>query len=170
VLAGKTTPKDNRERLGLIEVCRLQQRHAAAVKLCADALAADAKLADDLLAFHRYNAACDAALAAVGQGTDADKLDDKERSRLRRQAQDWLRADLDAWGKRLDGGKPADRKRVQDQLKHWQDDTDLTGVRDPKALAKLPAEEQTAWRKLWDDVAALVKKAGAAKSSGNPKD
>jgi hypothetical protein len=41
---------------------------------------------------YRYNAACCAALAAGGQGKDADKLDDKERARLREQACDWLRA------------------------------------------------------------------------------
>ena len=167
---GEYQPRDNDERLVLIEVCQAKKMYRVAVGLCADAFAADAKLADDLQAGHRYNAACYAALAAAGQGTDADKLDDKEYTRLRRQALDWLRADLDAWGKRLDGGKPADRKRVQDQLKHWQDDTDLAGVRDAKALAKLPAAEQAAWRKLWDDVAELVKKAGDAKSPGNAKD
>jgi hypothetical protein len=32
-------------------------------------------------------------------------------------------------------------------------------VRDAKALAKLPAEEQEAWRILWADVAELLKKA-----------
>jgi hypothetical protein len=32
-------------------------------------------------------------------------------------------------------------------------------VRDKDALAKLPAEEQDAWRKLWTDVDALLKKA-----------
>jgi serine/threonine-protein kinase len=134
-----------------------------AVGLYADAFAADAKLADDLQAFHRYNAACSAALAAAGKGTDADKLDDQEYTRLRRQALDWLRADLAAWAKRLDGAKPQDRKLIQDHLKHWQNDTDLAGVRDPKALEKLPADEQDAWRKLWADAAELLKQAGDAK-------
>ena len=35
-----------------------------------------------------------AALGAAGQGTDAEELDDKERTRLREQALAWLRADL----------------------------------------------------------------------------
>ena len=50
------------------------------------------KLADNLAAVHRYNAACAAALAACGQGNDADNLDGKECARLRGQALDWLRA------------------------------------------------------------------------------
>jgi len=32
-------------------------------------------------------------------------------------------------------------------------------VRDKDALSKLPVEEQEAWRKLWADVDALLKKA-----------
>ena len=53
---------------------------------------------------------------------------------------------------------------MQTTLEHWQRDTDLAGVRDPAALEKLTAEEQEAWRKLWADVAELLKKAGNVKS------
>jgi tetratricopeptide (TPR) repeat protein len=163
VLAGKAKPKDIREHLGLLEVCLLQQRHADAAKLYADAFVADAKLAEDLRASHRYNAACSAALAAAGRGTDSDKLDDKERTRLRGLALEWLRADLDAWARRLEGANPEDRKLAHDKLKHWQGDTDLAGVRDPKARATLPADEQEACQKLWADVDALLKKVGDGK-------
>jgi eukaryotic-like serine/threonine-protein kinase len=163
VLAGKATPTDNRERLGLSEVCGLKRRHVAAARLYADAFTADPKLADDLKACHRYNAACYAALAAAGQGTDAGKLDDQEQSRLRQQALAWLRADLEQWSKGLEGGKPEDRQVMRATLEHWQGDTDLAGVRDPQALKKLSAEEQEAWRKLWADVAELLKKVADAK-------
>ncbi|HLN26280.1 MAG TPA: tetratricopeptide repeat protein [Gemmataceae bacterium] len=163
VLAGKTTPTDNRERLGLGEVCGLQRRHVAAARLYADAFSADPKLADDLKAGHRYNAACFAALAAAGQGTDAGKLDDQEHRRLRQQALAWLRADLDLWSKRLEGGKPEDRQVVRNTLDHWQRDSDLAGVRETDALKKLSAAELEAWRKLWGDVAEVLKKAGDAK-------
>jgi len=44
-------------------------------------------------------------------------------------------------------------------LDHWQKDSDLAGIRDAAALAKLPAEEQKAFTQLWADVAALLKKA-----------
>ncbi len=163
VLAGKATATDNRERLGLLEVCELQHRHVAGARLYADAFAADPKMADDLKAEHRYDAACFAALAAAGQGTDADKLDDQEQTRLRQQALAWLRADLGQWSKRVEGGKPEDRQVVWAKLQHWQGDTDLASVREADALKKLSADEQEAWRKLWADVAELLTKAGDAK-------
>ena len=164
VLEGKATATDNRERLGLAEVCRLKRRYVAAARLYADAFTADPKLADDLKAGHRYNAACSAALAAAGQGSDADKLDDHEHRRLRQQALAWLRADLEQWAKRPEAGKPEDRQVMRAKLEHWQRDTDLASVRDADALQKLTAQEQEAWRKLWADVAELLKKAGDAKS------
>ena len=143
VLMEKATPTDNRERLGLLEVCRLQRRHVAAARLYADAFTADPKLADDLKASHRYNAACFAALAAAGQGTDAGKLDDKEHSRLRHQALAWLRADLDVWSKRLEGSDPAERPE------RWKCSSAGSRHRPGRracadALRKLPAEEREA--------------------------
>jgi hypothetical protein len=44
-------------------------------------------------------------------------------------------------------------------LNHWQRDTDLAGIRDTAALAKLPEDEQKAFTQLWADAAALLKKA-----------
>jgi len=163
VLAGKATPTDQRELLGLLQVCALQCRNLAGARLYADAFTAEPKLADDLKTGHRYDAACYAALAAAGHGTDADKLDDQERSRLRQQALAWLRADLEQWSKRVEGGKPEDRQDARATLEHWQRDTDLAGVRDADALFKRTAQEQESWRKLWADVAEVLKKAGNAK-------
>ena len=109
-----------KERLGLAGVCQGKKLHHTAAGLYAAAFAADPKLADDLKAAHRYNAACYAALAAAGQGEDAAKLDDKEKTRLRKQALDWLRADLALRTKQLESGKPADRAEVQQTMRHWQ--------------------------------------------------
>jgi tetratricopeptide (TPR) repeat protein/tRNA A-37 threonylcarbamoyl transferase component Bud32 len=106
-----------------------------------------------------YNAACAAALASCGQGEDPAKTDEKERSRWRKQAQDWLRAALNLWTKKIDDGKPEDRAAAAKEFKHCQEDSDLASVRDKGTLAKLPADEQDAWRKLWADVDALLKKA-----------
>jgi tetratricopeptide (TPR) repeat protein len=163
ILAGKVQPADRREWLGFLEVCRLQQRHAAAAALYSAAFAADAVLADDLKASHRYNAACAAALAAAGQGEDAAKLSDQERARLRHQALAWLRADLALRRKQLQSGWPDEATQARTALAHWQKDSDLASVRDATALNKLPAEEQQAWRKLWDDVAQLLPKGGDGK-------
>jgi serine/threonine protein kinase/Tfp pilus assembly protein PilF len=158
-LKGELRPEDTTERLGLVGVCQAKKLHHAATRLYADAFAADPKLADELKAGHRYKAACCAALAAAGQGADAAKLDAKGKARLRKQALDWLRADLAVRTRQLESGKPADRAAVQRALKHWQQDGDLAGLRDAAALAKLPAEERPACAKLWADVAALRKQA-----------
>ncbi len=158
-LRGDYQPGDNAERLELTMLCHFQLRPLAAVHLFVDAFAADPKLVDDVNANHRYNAACHAMRTGSGQGKDAAKIDDKERVGWRQQARDWLRADLSAYGKRLDGGKPEDRRFVQERLQHWQRDSDLAGLRDKESVARLPNEEQEACRKLWADVDALLRKA-----------
>jgi eukaryotic-like serine/threonine-protein kinase len=140
-------------------LCQGKKLHAAAACLSSDAFTADPKLADDLQAAHRYKAAHCAALAAAGQGEDAANLPDKTRARLRRQALDWLRADLDLWAKQLENGKPEDRQQVQQTLRHWQTDPDLAGLREPDAIARLPADEQQACQQLWSDVVALLQRA-----------
>jgi hypothetical protein len=130
------------------------------------------KLAEDREDQQRNGAACHAALAAAaGEGADAAKLDDMERSRLRKQARGWLRADLDAWAKVLEAGKDRNPDRVQKTLHHWQTDADLANVRRKAALAKLPEPEREAWAKLWVDVDGLINKAARARpqpKQGNP--
>jgi len=158
-LKGQYQPTTNDERLTLAEWCQMKKLNHAATSLYAAAFTADPKLADDLKAGHRYNAACNAALAAAGKGEDAAKLDDTERTRLRKQALDWLRADFALRAKQRETGTPADRVEVQQKMRHWQKDTDLAGTRDKEALAKLPADEQKAFTQLWADVAALLKRA-----------
>jgi tetratricopeptide (TPR) repeat protein len=158
-LEGTYTPASNEERLDLAEWCQIKKLNHTAAGLYAAAFAADPKLADDLKTGHRYNAACDAALADAGQGADAAKLDDKERTRLRQQALDWLKADLAARRNRLDSGPPQGRPAIVKTLRHRQQDPDLAGIRDAASLAKLPAEEQKAFNQLWNDVAVLLKKA-----------
>jgi serine/threonine-protein kinase len=159
ILTGEVQPVSAAERLEYAQLCQLKKLHAGAVQLYAKAFAADPKIADDRKAQHRYDAACCAALAGSGQGKDADKLDAKERARWRQQALDWLRDDLAAYGKLLEGGKPEDRTLVQQRLQHWRQDRDLTGIRDKEALDKLPAPEREACLKLWTDVDALLHKA-----------
>jgi WD40 repeat protein len=125
-------------------------RTAAAAKTYADAFAAEPRRADDLEASHRYNAACAAARAASGSGADASDLGAERRAGLRRQALEWLQADLRA---RKDRARsPAERVALQKDLAHWLTDPDLAGVRDPDGLKRLPAEERSAWEKLWKQV------------------
>jgi serine/threonine-protein kinase len=159
IVKGDARPADTRERLQLADLClRYKKRYAAAVRFYADAFTADPKLAADLNWQHRYNAACAAALAAAGKGEDAAKLDQKERDRWRKQALDWLQADLDAYTRLAEKGNTAARQPVAQRLAHWQKDADLSAVRDKKWLDAMPEADRRRWQQLWADVEALLKK------------
>jgi hypothetical protein len=158
-LTGEDRAASVQESLEITTLCRAKRLHAAVARFSAQTFAATPQLADHLPAALRYNAACAAALAAEGLGEDAAKLDDKEKARLRKQALDWLRADLALWAKQLGSGQPGARAEVQRMLRQWQKDADLAGIRDKGALAKLPEEERVACENLWSDVAALLQKA-----------
>jgi tetratricopeptide (TPR) repeat protein/serine/threonine protein kinase len=168
VLSGKRQPASEAERVEYASVCLLTKRYQSAARLYAKAFTAEPKLPEDLGAGYRYNAACAAALSGCGQGKDADKLDDRERTRLRRQALTWLRADLVTWRKQLESDEAKIRPVVQQTMQHWLRDTDFAGVRGPEALAKLPQGERQDWPKLWADVKELFTKAGG-KSPGPGK-
>jgi eukaryotic-like serine/threonine-protein kinase len=165
-LAGTATPAGPAEQIELAGLCTLKKWYGAAARFYADAFAAEPKLANDLGAAHRYNAACAAALAGCSQGKDADKLDDKERAHLRRQALDWLRADLEAWRRLLDRGPDKARAIIAEKMRHWLAATDFTGVRGAAALARLPEAERPAWQQLWDDAAETL---GRAREKASPK-
>jgi tetratricopeptide (TPR) repeat protein len=158
-LEGKATPASAAECTELAQFCYNQRRHRAAVRFYDKAFAAEPKLADDLSTWHRYNAACAAALAGCGAGTDADKLDEKEKARLRGQALGWLRADLAVWTKELAKNTPEADTAVRAMKQHWQADLDLAGVRGPEALAKQPEAERQRWQQLWDEVANMLARA-----------
>jgi tetratricopeptide (TPR) repeat protein len=153
LLAGKDRLGDNSERFDLIELCRLQHRFAAAVRFFTQVFAADAKLADDLTAAHRYHAACSAAQAGFGQGNDASKLTDSQRRALRRQALTWLRADLLA---RLRPHRPETLPQAVKAVLDWQTDPALACLREGEALERLGTEERQACQRLWSDIDRLV--------------
>jgi serine/threonine-protein kinase len=151
---GTTTPASVSEGIELAVLCSLKRLNCAAVRFYEIAFAAEPKLTDNLEAHRRYDAARAAALAGCGEGKDADKLDGQERARLRRQALDWLRADLEGWGRLPDkdqdkAGSAATLTRI---LQSWLVDTGFAGVHGPEAMAKLPEAERLPWRILWGDV------------------
>jgi hypothetical protein len=161
ILQGKDNVANNCDRLQLAWLCQqpFKKLYAASARFYGEAFDRDAKLADNMQQHYRYDAACCAALAGCGQGKDADKLDDKDRPRLRKQSLGWLRADLAFWTKQAESSKVDDRVIVVQTLKHWQEDADFAGVRDKSALEKLPDAERAEWEKLWADVEALLKHA-----------
>jgi Flp pilus assembly protein TadD len=158
LLAGTDRPADDAERLGFARLCSLKQQFATAAGLYAEAFAAQPRLAADLRAGDRYNAACTAAQAGRGRGAEEPRLSAGERLRWRRQALTWLRDDLAARQSQLVANPSAD-PAVAWTLQHWQTDPDLVGLRNPAELAKLSAEERPACERLWADVAALLRQA-----------
>jgi tetratricopeptide (TPR) repeat protein len=107
-LRGEQPPGGPSEQVALADLCRrpFQRRYAAAARFYAAAFVAEPKLADNLGDRHRFHAACAAALAGGGQGRDAEPLAEAERTHWRNQALAWLRADLAAWARRLESGRP----------------------------------------------------------------
>jgi serine/threonine protein kinase/Flp pilus assembly protein TadD len=152
---GTLKPASPAEQIEVANLCLLKRLNAAAARFFGEAFTGE----PNLQASHRYNAACAAALAGCGQGKDADKVDEKERSRLRRLALDWLRVELNTWGRLLDKEPDKARPVVVEQMRHWQADTDFAGVRGAESFARLPEAERQPWQKLWNDVADLLQRA-----------
>ena len=159
ILKGEAVPSSPVASLRFARLCQYKRRYNDAAKLYSQSFTAKPALVDNLGDDRRYDAAGAAALAGCGKGEDAATSDGTARTRWRKQALDWLRCDLAAWTKKIDGGKPEDRTPAIQKLQLWKENPDLAGVRDQDALAKLPPDEQDAWRQLWADVDALLKKA-----------
>jgi serine/threonine protein kinase/tetratricopeptide (TPR) repeat protein len=124
-------------------------RHAEAVREMLTALHRDPTLAEDPKSHLCYNAACYALYCADGKGMNAPAP--AERAAYRKQALDLLTAELSAIRKLT----ATDGAYVHRTIQLWLGDADLTSVRDPTALEKLPPEEREAWRKLWAEVREL---------------
>jgi hypothetical protein len=63
----------------------------------------------------------------------------------------------------LQAGPPQAKQGITQTLRHWKADTDLAGLHEPNALAKLPPEEQHTCRALLAQVDALLTKAAEAR-------
>ena len=156
---GRHEPKDNEERLAVLEECGFTRYPRLAARLYADIFAADPKLAEDLKSGRRYRAARAAALVGCEHGEDGAGLEKAEKERWRRQARQWLRADLSAWDRSLNGAADMQRELVRSKLLEWRHEPDYSELRVPAALAKLSPEERTDCSALWDEVAAVIEHA-----------
>jgi tetratricopeptide (TPR) repeat protein len=157
VVGGKDRPTaaDCRD---LAELCFVKKHFATAARLYAEALASTPRLTEDLRAGRRFNAARAAALAGCGHG-DGAGLGEPEREALRKQAREWLRLDLAAWAQKVDAGTAGDRIQALKTLAPWREDPDLAGLRDADALKRLPPAERQQCQALWQEVAALLRRA-----------
>ncbi len=146
------------------EACSFRQFFATAVSLWSAAFAVDRGLADTTQNNPRYLAARAAAMAGCGHGRDAPPRDESARSTLRRQARDWIEADLAALARRHGIAKPDDRAALAETIGRWKHDPYLAGIRDVDSLKKLPEIERKAWQSLWTDVESLL-----SKTTGNDR-
>jgi hypothetical protein len=177
---GQEPPGTGPQQLALATFCgEYTKEYVAAVRFYTSAFAAAPELTTAPRSLHRFDAACDAILAANGQGRDASALRIREKAQLRRQALAWLQTDLEHY-RRLIQPKPdpassgvlqklaespgranaATITWIAGQLQRWQTVPDLASVREEKALTQLPSAEQKEWRKLWADVQTLRRMAG----------
>ena len=78
---------------------------------------------------------------------------------IRSQTLDWLKAERDTCSKLIDGGDAGARAQAVQNLKQKKVDPNLSAVRDPEALAKLPEPERKEWQSLWSDVDSLLERA-----------
>jgi eukaryotic-like serine/threonine-protein kinase len=161
ILEGTEKVHDNSERLTLFKLCYRRQQFATAARLAAEALAADPTLADDPRDGHRYNGARAAAMAASGRGASEPPLEDTARIKLRRQALEWLKADLAVITSIFEAASPAKRSNIAAAMEQWKRDIDLAGVREPEALAAMPEEDRKVWRAFWADLDSLLDRAGS---------
>jgi tetratricopeptide (TPR) repeat protein len=161
LIAGRDAPANHAERLAFVDLCRQPgtRRYALAVRLYREAFRADPNLTRGTS--HRFNAAAAAAAAGCGQSAEAAELPETEKAELRQQALSWLRSDLDVLTPYAASAQPRARGVVQQVLRTWQRNADLAGVRDPSALAQLPAAERAAWQQLWREAAAVLAQASA---------
>jgi hypothetical protein len=143
---------------------QVRHRYSAA---CAAALAAAAGSSQTAIspikdAMRTAGNGAKAAERGVPQDTsrrEDTSLIDGERSKLRKQAREWLEAELKTWTKLLAPANAQQRESIAKTLRHWQRDTELASVRDEAALAQLAEKERNEWKSLWANVDALLKKA-----------
>lgn len=135
------------------QLCYYQRQFGQAAMFWQRALSAEPSATSPAATIQRYNAACAAALAGCGQRRDVPPLDAAARAGWRRQAIEWLQAELAARKESLPAADAAQRTAIAKTLAHWQSDRDLAGLRDEPALADLASDEQAACRAFWADVA-----------------
>jgi tetratricopeptide (TPR) repeat protein/serine/threonine protein kinase len=161
ILQGRQQPADNAERLALAALCQQEYKrlYATAVHFYEQAFAAEPGQIKGQPSGCGYNAACAAALAGCGQGKDCPPAEGPERTRLRRQALDWLRANLGAWQQALVKDPVQARDTVAKAMAQWLGDADLAGVRGADSIARLPEAERADWEALWKEVEVLRRRA-----------
>jgi serine/threonine-protein kinase len=180
ILAGKEKIGDDVQRLhDLAFVCELRHYPVAALRYYQQYLTAKPQEADSMRPV-LWRMALE---AAAGHGEDARPLGAQERALHRASARLWMLQELARCNKELAAaaknqsavaaGADGDTMYAQwcvwteAMLRQMKREPAVAVVRDADALAKLPAEEQAAWRDFWTSVETLL--ATVTNEAGPPK-
>src|SRR5262249_31948760 len=136
LLAGEAHTESPSELAQLAEFAPVWKRlHLASAEWLREAFTSDPQLADNTARAYRYTASCAAILGAATKAVDA--MSDEDRVAWRKQARDWLTADLAELRKRSESKTPnpgvdfpQNHRSLSAYLSHWLRDSDLAGIRD----------------------------------------
>ncbi len=159
VLAGRHMPANIAEWDDLMLIALTKRSYVTATRLFKAAFTADPKLVHASKTVNRFTAILCAAQSASGQNKNDPPLDDATRTEFRGLALSWLEAELADDTKVVNAGPPKTRAEVSGRLRALQGSPDLKGIRDDVELAKLPEAERASWRKLWEAVDTLLRRA-----------
>jgi serine/threonine-protein kinase len=157
--AGRRQPSGAGERLEWAQVCRDAGLYARAADLYAACLAEDPSLTADFRSETRLDAACAAVLAVPRPEGRPTALDEAQMAPRRRQAIEWLGADLDAWSSNFAADPRLPSADVRRRFARWTEGPELAAVRGDAALAALPDAERAEWVALWAGVRDLLSRA-----------
>jgi hypothetical protein len=155
-LDGTYEPRSKNEKVSFLGACQFEGRNRAAAAIYAEVLSADTQLADDVFGGTRFRAACTAAAAGAGRGRDADSLDEEGRARWRKQARDWLRADLEESRRLSKSEKNGLQEFLKERLRNWSTDPDLAALRDRDVCTGLLPAEQKEFQGLCNELRILA--------------
>jgi tetratricopeptide (TPR) repeat protein len=132
LLAGTSKPDGAKDAVAVARFCVRLGKNAEAVRFFKSAFALDAAVADNLHSGTRAEAA--AASARAGD---------------RKQALEWLRADLAGWKKLLEAGPATARPQLKQALQRWQKEPAFSPT-------KVPEGERKDWEAFFSDARALL--------------
>jgi serine/threonine-protein kinase len=158
---GSEEPRDNNERIALTGVCTFEDWRGRRAQLWLDIVQAQPDWGkgnfEECARIARF-----AASAGAGQGKDAAKFTDDDRTRWRKAALSLLTKRIDYIESVLNSANPQ-KAAVHSNLLAFQQDPDLAGLRDPPALASLPQAEQEQCVKIWQRISTLLERTNQAK-------
>jgi len=148
-------PANAEEAASFARLAFARDQPEAAARLWIWAFAASPDLAADLAAMNRSQAALAAASAGTEGARERAGSGAEARAKWRRQAVEWLRADLADSTAIVSSGSFPQRAGVARRLSRWQVDPALASIRDEPALSALPEAERRSLREFWDRVQAV---------------